>query len=544
MSLTVLLDGHRKKVPVTAGTSMSDVLRKACELHDVDADRHELRHKNAIVDLSLPFRLTGISSNATLDMMAKRGGANDPVVRVCVQLVDGRRVQGNFGSSLTLAAILAQLQIHLSPEYDSLNFMRRDIRGPELDSLTLQALGLLSGSGMFRVQSSTSSPVAPPRVVAAPTPSATHVAAPMPAAAPLTPALAPVAAAPEPAVSAPSPLPSTPYDAIQRVRNSNFDAVSSTVVLTLMKILCNILSKPDEPKVRSIRTSNPKFVDAVGRHPGGIAFLVASGFAIDGDMLHLASESSDVLQAALRVLHTEADDLRIDHSARPQVQAPSSLPAPAFDAYQPLITRMQAQPRGASLTEMRLDDLKKKQDALLASSTPARQTRILFPHELQHAAMAAPTTVGKSDAQLLAQALKARQDAAEKSQSFRTLAMRELDDMQRRSVYQEAVLRVRFPDKVVLQAVFHPSEPLQAVADLVTSCLATPRAFYLYTTPPMTKLDATKSLLDLHLVPASNVFLGWTSPPTASTELGAYLNHDIVATYCPSALPVSCLDAV
>ncbi|KDO16874.1 hypothetical protein SPRG_17649 [Saprolegnia parasitica CBS 223.65] len=296
-----------------------------------------------------------------------------------------------------------------------------------------------------------------------------------------------------------------------------------------MKILCNILSKPDEPKVRSIRSSKPQFVDAVGRHAGGVDFLLASGFAVDGDMLHLASESSDVLQNALRVLHDEADDLRIDLSARPQVQVPSSLPAPAFDAYQPLITRMQAQPRGASITEMRLDDLKKKQDALLASSTPARQTRILFPHELQHATLTAPTTGGKSDAQLLAQALKARQDAAEKSQSFRTLAMRELDDLQRRSVYQEAVLRVRFPDKVVLQAVFHPNEPLQAVADHVARCLATPRGFYLYTTPPMTKLDGTKSLLDLNLVPASNLFLGWTtSSPTPTTELGAYLNQDIL----------------
>ncbi|KDO21241.1 hypothetical protein SPRG_21333 [Saprolegnia parasitica CBS 223.65] len=412
MSLTVLLDGHRKKVPVTAGTSMSDVLRKACELHDVDADRHELRHKHAVVDLSLPFRLTGISSNATLDMAAKKAARTTRC-------------------SHTLAAILAQLQIHLSPECDSLNFMRRDIRGPELDTLTLQALGLVSGSGMFRVQSSATSTVAPPpRVVAAPAPSPPHVATSMPVAAPVTPAIAPMAAVPEPVVSAPSPLPSTPFDAIQRVRSSNFDAVSSTV-----------------PKVRSIRSSNPKFVDAVGRHAGGIEFLLACGFAVDGDMLHLASESSDVLQNALRVLHDEADDLRIDLSARPQVQVPSSLPAPAFDAYQPLITRMQAQPRGASITERRLDDLKKKQDALLASSTPARQTRILFPHELQHATLAAPTTGGKSDAQLLAQALKARQDAAEKSQSFRTLAMRELDDLQRRSVYQEAVLRIRFPDK-------------------------------------------------------------------------------------------------
>ncbi|OQR94534.1 hypothetical protein ACHHYP_01144 [Achlya hypogyna] len=530
MSLIVLLDGHRKKVPVTAGTSMSEVLRKACEAHGVDADRFELRHKNAVVDLSLPFRLTGVSSNATLDMVVKKGGSND-VVRVCVQLADGRRVQGSFSSGNTLATILGQLNVHIAPENDSINFMRRDIRSSELTELTLQSLGLVSGSVMFRVQSSASSPQASApvqRVVpaAAPMPPPPVVQAAAPIALPAATTLPEVAIA-SPEVEVPTPVaPTTPYDALQRVRNSNFDAVSADVVLTLMKILCNILSKPGDPKVRSIRMTNPKFTASVGRHTGGIDFLLAVGFALDddGEMLRLATESPEELQQALRVLQDEADDLRIEHNRRPQVVVPSAFPSPEFDAYQPLITRMQAQPRGASITEMRLDDLKKKQEALLGSAVPPRQTRVLFPHELHNAVMpAAPDTGGKSDAQLLAQAAKARQVEAEKNQSFRTLAMRELEEMERKSVYQSAVIRVRFPDKVVLQATFHPQEPLSAVASHVASCLAAPASFYLYTTPPMHKLDVAKSLLDLHLVPASNIFLGWDVPLAPHTPLGGYL---------------------
>ncbi|OQS04795.1 hypothetical protein THRCLA_02993 [Thraustotheca clavata] len=532
MSVVVLYDGRRKKVAVTAGTSMADVLSKACEALGIASDAIEMRHKNSLVDLSLPFRLTGISTNATLELLEKKSNTGD-AVRVCVQQTDGRRLQGSFSSSLTLATIVTQLKVHFDAANDTLLFMRREIKGNELNELTLQALGLVSGSVIFRVQKDASGLIAP-IPVAQPTPQI----APQPIkqqqttslmhttpTEPLLPSAAPVIA------STPvDPKKTTPFDVIQSLLNSNFDAVSKEVIVVLMKILCNILSKPGEEKVRSIRVNNPKFYQSVGRHASAMDFLLSVGFnyTSDRESITLENEDSNTLREALSILDKEANNLSIESSLRPKV-IESTVPA-EFSAFQPLITRMQAQPRGSSITEMRLEDLKKKQDELLSASIPPRNARVIFPHELQNITSEV-IVEGKSDSQLLAQAMKTRQDQAEKNQMFRTSAMRELEEMQRKSVFQQAIIRVRFPDKVVLQAAFHPNEPLSAVMEVVKESLNQPLNFYFYITPPMQKLNMNQTLLQLQLVPASNIFLGWHEAPQDSA-VGGYFNEVMLHSLC------------
>ncbi|RQM22836.1 hypothetical protein B5M09_001250 [Aphanomyces astaci] len=477
MSVVALYDGRRKKIAVTAGTYMSDVLKKACEGFGLDnIERLELRHKDKVVDLSIPFRLSGVSVNAVLEVKEVANAAQSDV-RVGIQLVDGRRVQGSFRPSTPVIEILVQLGI---PTDITLNFMRRDLNPHEFSSVTLQQLGLLTGSAMFRVKATpppSSASVAP----VAPSPQTTSSSVnSIPSARPSnTETISPgttTVALPRPSVEhvitaddvdmqdatalAPPTVLSS-YDALQLVRNTCFDAVSTEVVLTLMKIVCNILSKPDEPKVRSIRAANPKFHDAVGKHQGGVMFLQSLGFqqlTNEGDgsstSHFVLPEDADtaLLRRGLALLQDQADDLRLPPTSRPSVVVPAASPV-EFDAYKAVITRVQAQPRGLSVTEMRLEDLKRKEEALLAMiHIPARNPRVFFPHE----------------------------------RNFRTLAMRELDDMQKKTVFQSTVLRIRFPDQVTLQATFHPKETLAAVVLHLNESLADSgrRSFSLYVTPP------------------------------------------------------------
>jgi hypothetical protein len=136
---------------------------------DHDHRSFELRHKESLVDLSVPFRLSGVSLNAALELTPQMTSSSsssrrDPAsVRVCIQQLDGRRAQGNFSCSSTLQSILEQLNMmmvdhtrfgeNLSHHYHhSLLFMQREIKSSEYAQTTLQSLGLTSGSAIFRVQ--------------------------------------------------------------------------------------------------------------------------------------------------------------------------------------------------------------------------------------------------------------------------------------------------------------------------------------------------------------------------------------------------------
>ena len=85
---------------------------------------------------------------------------------------------------------------------------------------------------------------------------------------------------------------------------------------------------------------------------------------------------------------------------------------------------------------------------------------------------------------------------------LRTRAMRVGDAARKKRKYRRCLVRVRFPDQTVLQAVFLPREKLAKVYELVTDSLATPCPFSLFTHPLRTELaDQDATLLDADLVP-------------------------------------------
>merc|ERR1719265_942103 len=96
---------------------------------------------------------------------------------------------------------------------------------------------------------------------------------------------------------------------------------------------------------------------------------------------------------------------------------------------------------------------------------------------------------------------------------MQTLAMKELNRLQKLKVYSHAFVRVRLPGGILVQACYHPQEPVSDVLTLVQSCLEprlASRAAYLFTTPPRTRLDPALSLVEAGFVPAATAVLAWT----------------------------------
>ena len=92
--LSIRYSGKLIKLPITPSTPMHEVLRAACQQHGLgDSARFELQHGPArrAVDLSLPFRLTGISNNATVNLAPSSGTSREAAssaasVRVALQV--------------------------------------------------------------------------------------------------------------------------------------------------------------------------------------------------------------------------------------------------------------------------------------------------------------------------------------------------------------------------------------------------------------------------------------------------------------------------
>ncbi|CAM9860491.1 unnamed protein product [Pylaiella littoralis] len=167
--LTVLHSGHRKAMRIGANDSMSTVVQMACRAFGLDAGSNNLvlKHKRAVVDLSQPFRFTGIPQNATLELVeeapARRKGAGGAAgsgatggqVRVAMRLPGGGRVQAPFSADTTLLGLLewwagrGELNAAILGQGPSLQFMRSSYGAGDLGSTTLRSIGLLTGSAMF-----------------------------------------------------------------------------------------------------------------------------------------------------------------------------------------------------------------------------------------------------------------------------------------------------------------------------------------------------------------------------------------------------------
>ena len=95
---------------------------------------------------------------------------------------------------------------------------------------------------------------------------------------------------------------------------------------------------------------------------------------------------------------------------------------------------------------------------------------------------------------------------------MQTAAMRELQTLTSMPTYDRALVRVRIPGEIFVQAAFHPQESVVSVLDLVRDCLSPLVAkakLYLFTTPPRRALTMSSSLAREGLLPAANVVLGF-----------------------------------
>ncbi|KAK0657113.1 GLUT4 regulating protein TUG-domain-containing protein [Cercophora newfieldiana] len=103
----VTADFRRSKIKITPGTYLVDVLNEACQKHNLSSDKYLLKHKQKIVDLSGPFRTSGLAPGAKLELVQK---SNSPSVVSIALDVNGSRFTKKLPSDMVLWQVMRQFE--------------------------------------------------------------------------------------------------------------------------------------------------------------------------------------------------------------------------------------------------------------------------------------------------------------------------------------------------------------------------------------------------------------------------------------------------
>ncbi|KAJ9245574.1 hypothetical protein DTO169E5_879 [Paecilomyces variotii] len=190
-SHVVVIDAsaRRATVKTTPNKHLADILQEACAKLNLDANQYGLKHKSKQLDLSLSFRLSGLSSGAKLELV--QASRSPSVVTVGLQLpeseaqgVPNGRVLDKFPSNTTLWLVLRKFEAGVAGDGKTRNLTGRgapatdggsagagrlyyqtpvlQIMGRELSSFTdlqksLAQLGYNSGNVLMRLTFRTTS---------------------------------------------------------------------------------------------------------------------------------------------------------------------------------------------------------------------------------------------------------------------------------------------------------------------------------------------------------------------------------------------------
>ncbi|KAH0945432.1 hypothetical protein HN011_010934 [Eciton burchellii] len=254
-------------------------------------------------------------------------------------------------------------------------------------------------------------------------------------------------------------------------------------VETLGKYLDNIINHPDMEKYWKIRMCNRIFQEKVLPVEGALDFLNAAGFE-QKQLLHNENEE-DFLVWSPNNCNIE-DLIILDEALKTAEPVPIEL-----DRNLQVLMPSQARIRNelpSSFFTMTLEEIKREQQL--------------------------------------------RMEAVERNQMLRTKAMRERDEQRALKKYKFAILRIKFPDGIILQGTFSVYEKFQSVADFVAENLVDDKVPFLLSTPDGIKLLEecnNKTLLELRLIPTAILEFSWNADMENLNKPKEYLKEEILS---------------
>ncbi|KAJ4860313.1 TUG ubiquitin-like domain-containing protein [Trichoderma breve] len=130
--VVIATDLRRTTVKVNPGTYLSDVLQEACKKLSLDSDKFLLKHKQKQVDLSVPFRTSGLIAGAKLELVLK--SKTPSAVQIALQIpqpeakeIPGGRLIKKFPSDLSIWQVLRQFESGEASAGKNINITARGV---------------------------------------------------------------------------------------------------------------------------------------------------------------------------------------------------------------------------------------------------------------------------------------------------------------------------------------------------------------------------------------------------------------------------------
>ena len=264
---------------------------------------------------------------------------------------------------------------------------------------------------------------------------------------------------------------------------------------TLCKYLDNIILNPAEPKYQKIRVNNKAFQDRVYNLEGTHEFLQAAGF-----LLKQSPGPNDGVPEDFLVL--------ADHHAQD-------------------VDRLKSLKDALLIAEPIKPELDRNVRVFYASGCPDR--------------MEVPPEFFAISPEELKREQQARKEAVERMGMLRTKEMREREYQRELRKYRYCLIRVRFPDSVILQGTFRAVDRLNAVCDFVRENIEMDWIPFDISAVAGSKFEDTsfdKTLAELQLTPAS--LLQFSFDATVLKEIAAQQGSAKIKHYLkPSLLQVA-----
>ncbi|CAK9236930.1 unnamed protein product [Sphagnum troendelagicum] len=218
---------------------------------------------------------------------------------------------------------------------------------------------------------------------------------------------------------------------------------SNATLDVFVRLLRNILSDAKAEKFRRVRLSNPKIRDTVGMALGGVEFLESVGFNLIADGDEVVAVMDEPSESQIEIIKQAV--VLLDPCV-------STTPVPSM-------TLQQLSNPANQLVSRKVD----RQMRLFCTSEENQAARIELPDSFFE--------LTASEVKMEAAARKKRLEDSQLliPKSFRA---KQASIAQRR--YKAALIRVQFPDGVVLQGLFLPGELTTAIYQFVASVLKNP----------------------------------------------------------------------
>ncbi|KAF4965365.1 hypothetical protein FSARC_6823 [Fusarium sarcochroum] len=137
--VVIATDLRRATIKVNPGTYLIDVLEEACRRLNLSSDKYLVKNRQRTVDLSVPFRTSGLTPGAKLELVQKSKTPSAIQVGLQIPPLEGREIPGGrlvqkFPSDLTIWKVLRQFESGKASNGKNINITARGVAQMSNDS--------------------------------------------------------------------------------------------------------------------------------------------------------------------------------------------------------------------------------------------------------------------------------------------------------------------------------------------------------------------------------------------------------------------------